>query len=146
VAPGPGDATLDPAPPAPNRRPFHGTRAGPVGAAAGLGEFLLGYRWIQGELARLGYSIAASTVWSILKLAGIDGAPRRDGPSWRQFLRGQAQGILAPDFFCVDTVLLHTSRRVHLLGVTAIRTEPGSPNRQGISSWTSATVQRPSGS
>jgi len=47
-----------------------------------------GYRRIHGELAGLGYQIAASTVWSILKRAGIDPAPRREGPSWRQFLRG----------------------------------------------------------
>jgi len=66
-----------------------------------------GYRRIHGELAGLGYQIAASTVWSILKQAGIDPAPRRDGPSWRQFLRVQARGILATDFFCVDTLLLH---------------------------------------
>jgi putative transposase len=51
-----------------------------------------GYRRVHGELAGLGYQIVASTVWSILKRAGIDSAPRRDGLSWRQFLRVQALG------------------------------------------------------
>jgi len=88
-----------------------------------------GYRRIQGELAGLGYQLAPSTVWLILKRAGIDPAPRRSGPTWRQFLTAQAHGILATDFFCVDTLLLgrlsvlfvveHATRRGYLLGITA---------------------------
>ena len=74
-------------------------------------------------------TVAQSTVWEILRKAGIDPAPRRAGPTWRQFLRAQAAGILAVDFFHVDTVLLkrlyvlvfieHGTRRMHLGGVTA---------------------------
>src|SRR5882672_10804715 len=61
-----------------------------------------GYRRIHGELAGLGVKIAASTVWEILKTNGIDPAPRRTGPSWSQFLRSQAEAILACGFFIVD--------------------------------------------
>jgi putative transposase len=88
-----------------------------------------GHRRIQGELARLGYAIAASTVWEILHAAGIDPAPRRAGPTWRQFLTTQAPAIIACDFLVVETVLLqrlcvlvfieHGTRRLHLAGVTA---------------------------
>jgi len=54
-----------------------------------------GHRRIQGELARLGYPIAASTVWEILHATGIGPAPRRTGPTWRQFLTAQAHAIIA---------------------------------------------------
>jgi putative transposase len=65
-----------------------------------------GHRRIQGELARLGHAIAASTVWEILHAADIDPAPRRAGPTWRQFLTAQAHAIIACDFLVVETVLL----------------------------------------
>jgi transposase len=67
---------------------------------------LWGYRQIHGELTKLGVTVAPSTVWEILRAAGIDPAPRRSGPTWRQFLAAQAAGILAVDFLHVDTVLL----------------------------------------
>ncbi|MGH3700414.1 MAG: hypothetical protein ACRDQY_13265 [Pseudonocardiaceae bacterium] len=65
-----------------------------------------GHRRVQGELVRLGHRIAASTVWQILRDAGLDPAPRRSGPTWRQFLTAQAKAVLAVDFVHVDTVLL----------------------------------------
>jgi putative transposase len=88
-----------------------------------------GYRRIHGELAGLGYTVAPSTVWQILKDAGIDRAPRRAGQTWRTFLKAEAKTILAADFFHVDTAFLrrlyvlffieHGTRRVHLAGITA---------------------------
>jgi putative transposase len=87
-----------------------------------------GHRRIHGELATLGHKVAAATVWNILTAAGLDPAPRRTGPTWREFCRAQARTMLACDLFHVDTVLLRRiyvffaidvgSRRVHLLGVT----------------------------
>ena len=59
---------------------------------------------IHGELAGLGHKLAPSTVWQILKDAGIDPAPRRAGQPWRAFPEAQAKTILAADFFHVDTV------------------------------------------
>jgi putative transposase len=84
---------------------------------------------IQGELNGLGYKVAPSTIWQILKDAGIDPAPTRSEQTWRAFLAGQVTTILATDLFHVDTVFLrrlyvlffieHGTRRVHLAGIIA---------------------------
>jgi transposase len=87
-----------------------------------------GYRRIQGVLVGLGIKLAASTVWMILKEAGIEPTPRRLETSWAEFLGGQAASILECDFLTVDTLLLKrfyvqffielATRRVHLAGIT----------------------------
>jgi putative transposase len=88
-----------------------------------------GERRIHGELAGLGIKIAASTVWEVLKAAGVEPAPTRDtGPSWAAFLRSQAEAIIACDFVVVDlldgskayvlAVIEHATRRVRVLGAT----------------------------
>jgi putative transposase len=87
-----------------------------------------GYRRIQGELVGLGIKLAASTVWTILKEAGIEPAPKRFDQNWSEFLRAQAASILECDFLTVDTLFLKrfyvlffielASRRVHLAGCT----------------------------
>jgi transposase InsO family protein len=87
-----------------------------------------GYRRIHGELAGLGIAIAASTVWEILKDAGVEPAPRRGSVTWASFLRSQAEGIIAADFFTADlldgtkvhvlAVIEHATRRIRILGST----------------------------
>ncbi len=88
-----------------------------------------GYRRIHGELAALGITVAASTVWEILKEHGIDPSPDRAASAWATLLRSQAGALLACDFFGVRTltgvrlyvlaVIEHATRRVRILGVTA---------------------------
>ncbi|GAA1287828.1 hypothetical protein Psi02_70220 [Planotetraspora silvatica] len=88
-----------------------------------------GYQRIAGQIASLGRKVSPATVWTIVKKAGFDPAPRRSGPTWAQFLKAQASGFLACDFFHVETITLarlycfavveHAARRVHVLGVTA---------------------------
>jgi transposase InsO family protein len=84
---------------------------------------------IGGELRKLGIRISATTIRSLLRTARLGPAPRRTGPSWTEFLRAQAGGIIACDFFTVETAWLRTlyvlvfielgSRRIHLSPSTA---------------------------
>jgi putative transposase len=88
-----------------------------------------GYQRIKGELQRLGVDVSATAIRTTLRRYGLDPAPRRAAGTWQAFLRQQAAGIVACDFFTIDTVWLrrlyvlffidHDTRRVHLAGVTA---------------------------
>jgi putative transposase len=90
-----------------------------------------GYLRVVGEARKLGVAVSGSSVRTILRRQGLGPAPKRSrkGPSWVEFLRAQAPGTLACDFFCVDTVALTRlyvlffvevdTRRVHLAGITA---------------------------
>ena len=83
----------------------------------------------MGECRNLGVHVSATSVRRILRRRDLGPAPRRGGPSWTQFLRAQASGLLATDFFTVETVGLSRlyvllvvevqRRRVHLVGITA---------------------------
>ncbi|MFD8386611.1 integrase core domain-containing protein [Streptomyces sp. NPDC059679] len=87
-----------------------------------------GYRRLHGELLVLGVKVGASTVWDILKKAGIDPAPERNSSTWASFLRSQADALLACDFMETVTlpgvrmyvlvVIEHGSRRIRILGAT----------------------------
>jgi putative transposase len=90
-------------------------------------------RWgcmrICGELRKLGIRVGATTIRVLLRRYGLGPAPRRTGPTWAQFLRAQAEGVVACDFFTVETIRLQTlyvlfflqlsTRRVVAAGVTA---------------------------
>ncbi|MGH2546541.1 MAG: integrase core domain-containing protein [Actinomycetota bacterium] len=87
-----------------------------------------GYVRIRGELLKFGVKVSATTIATLIRRYGLGPAPRR-GPTWGEFLRAQARGIIACDFFTVETIRLKTlyvlvwmelaTRRVHLAGATA---------------------------
>jgi hypothetical protein len=77
---------------------------------------------------KLGFRVSPTSIRRLLARARLEPAPRRTGPSWREFLRGQAASVAASDFFTVESVFLrryyilffiaHASRRVWLAGCT----------------------------
>ena len=56
-----------------------------------------GYLRIRGELLKLGLDVSATTIATVLRESGLGPAPRRIGPTWAQFLRLQASGLLSSD-------------------------------------------------
>jgi putative transposase len=87
-----------------------------------------GHRRICGEIVKLGFRVSPTSVRRLLAQGRLEPAPRRSGPSWREFLKSQAASIVACDFFTVETILFrrfyvlffiaHASRRVWLAGCT----------------------------
>jgi putative transposase len=108
-----------------------------------------GHRRICGELRKLGFRVSPTSIRRLLARAKLEPAPRRAGPSWREFLKAQVASIVACDFFTVESVLSrryyvllfigHASRRVGWLGARPIRRAPGSPSRHATSASTSPT-------
>jgi len=98
-----------------------------------------GFQRIRGELLKLGIKVSATTVRAVLLRNGLDPAPRRSGPTWGEFLRAQAEGIVALDFFTVETIALRTfyvlfaiqlqTRRVHVAGATR------NPDSAWVTQW-----------
>jgi putative transposase len=110
-----------------------------------------GHRRITGELAKLGLRVSPTTVRRLLARAGVGPAPRRSGPGWREFLRAQAESIVACDFFTVESVFL---RRYYVLFFVAHASREGcqyscrAPTGSGLggsAAWSSASFTSRSG-
>jgi putative transposase len=96
-------------------------------------------RWgcvrIQGELRKLGIRVGASTMRRILRRAGLGPAPRRTGPTWSEFLRAHGRGVLACDFFTVETVFLKTLYILFFIELSTRRVRVAGTTRGPDSAW-----------
>lgn len=89
----------------------------------------------QGELRKLGIGVCATTIRQILRRKGIGPAPRRDGPSWSEFLRTQAEGIIACDFFTIETIWLRTLYVLFFIELSTRRVYVNGSTRNPDSAW-----------
>jgi transposase InsO family protein len=94
-----------------------------------------GYQRIRGELLKLGIRISATTIRTIMLRHGMNPAPRRAGPTWTQFLRSQAAGILATDFFTVETIGLKTLYVLFFIELSTRRVRPAGVTAHPDSAW-----------
>jgi len=117
MAPPPNRQTLDPASRPTHRSATHQCCAAPADRAPRQREPTWGHRRIQGELARLGHTIAKTTVWQILTDNSINPSPSRSDVIWSEFLHSQA--AVACDFLAVDTAFL---RRYYVLFFIKVQT------------------------
>jgi putative transposase len=111
------------------------------------------YQRIVGELKGLGVVVSATTVRKVLRAEHLGPAPRRSGPSWREFLRAQAKSVIAVDFLTVDTIWLRrlyvlffievATRRVHFAGCTAHPDEEWVTQQARQVAWTLAERAQP---
>ena len=112
-----------------------------------------GYQRLHGELLKLGYRVSATAIRSLLRRHGVPPAPQRAGLSWRAFLQAHAAGVLACDFFTVETVRLQTlfvlffieleTRRVCLAAAPSTLRPPGSLSKPGT--WPGNSTRRGGG-
>jgi putative transposase len=107
-----------------------------------------GYQRIVGELRGLGMVVSATTVRTWLRAAGLGPAGTRGGMTWREFVRAHRRGMLAVDFFTVETIWLQRlyvlffielgSRRVHVAGCTPNPSAPWVTQQARQLTWTLA--------
>jgi hypothetical protein len=104
-------------------------------------------RWgcvrIRGELAKLGIRVSAASIRSLLRRSGLGPAPRRLGPTWGEFLRNQADGILATDFFTVESIWLRTLYVFFVIELRIRRVHMGGATRNPNAAWVTQQGEEP---
>ena len=101
-----------------------------------------GYFRVHGELLKLGHTVAATSIRSILLAAGIPPAPRRSGMSWKQFLRAHSESVIAADFFSVDTVFFQRLYVLFFIHMSTRRILAASCTAEPNEAWVTQQARR----